>query len=54
MWKEFKQFVARGNVIDLAVGVILGAAFGKIVSALVDDALMPLLGKLTGGMNIPF
>ena len=52
MWKEFKEFVARGNVMDLAVGVILGAAFGKIVSSLVDDVLMPLLGKLTGGFDL--
>ncbi len=51
MWKEFKEFVARGNVIDLAVGVILGAGFGKIVSAMVDDVLMPILGKLTGGLD---
>jgi large conductance mechanosensitive channel len=52
MWKEFKEFVARGNVMDLAVGVILGAAFGKIVSAMVDDVLMPLLGAVTGGLDI--
>ena len=51
MFKEFKEFVARGNVMDLAVGVILGAAFGKIVSALVDDVLMPLLGTLIGGID---
>jgi large conductance mechanosensitive channel len=51
MWKDFKEFVARGNVMDLAVGVILGAAFGKIVGALVDDVLMPLLGKVTGGID---
>jgi large conductance mechanosensitive channel len=51
MLKEFKEFVARGNVMDLAVGVILGAAFGKIVSALVDDVLMPILGKLVGGVD---
>jgi large conductance mechanosensitive channel len=44
MWKEFKQFIARGNVIDLAVGVIIGAAFGKIVSDLVDGVIMPPIG----------
>lgn len=52
MWKDFKEFVARGNVMDLAVGVILGAAFGKIVSAMVDDVFMPILGKLTGGVDV--
>ena len=51
MLQEFKAFIARGNVLDLAVGVIIGAAFGKIVSALTDDILMPLLGKVTGGMD---
>ena len=49
--KEFKEFAARGNVIDLAVGVVIGAAFGKIVSSLVGDVVMPLLGKLTGGVS---
>lgn len=47
--KEFKEFALKGNVLDLAVGVIIGAAFGKIVSALVDDILMPFLGLFTGG-----
>jgi large conductance mechanosensitive channel len=51
MLQEFKTFLARGNVLDLAVGVIIGAAFGKIVTALTDDILMPLLGKVTGGMD---
>jgi large conductance mechanosensitive channel len=51
MVNEFKTFVARGNVIDLAVGVIMGAAFGKIVSSLVDNVLMPPLGYLIGGVN---
>lgn len=51
MWKEFKAFALKGNVLDLAVGVIIGAAFGKIVSSLVDDILMPLLGLLLGGLN---
>ena len=49
--KEFKDFAMRGNVIDMAVGVIIGAAFGKIVSSLVDDIIMPLVGVATGGMN---
>lgn len=48
---EFKQFAMRGNVIDLAVGVIIGAAFQKIVSSLVDDIVMPLIGLLTGGID---
>ena len=48
---EFKEFISRGNVIDMAVGVIIGAAFGKIVSSLVDDILMPLIGTLLGGLN---
>jgi large conductance mechanosensitive channel len=49
--KEFKEFAMRGNVIDLAVGVVIGAAFGKIVSALVDSVVMPALGVLTSGQN---
>ena len=51
MLSEFKAFIARGNVIDLAVGVIIGAAFGKIVSSLTDDVLMPLISTLTGGID---
>ena len=51
IFKEFKEFAMRGNVIDMAVGVIIGAAFGKIVSSLVDDIIMPLIGVATGGMN---
>ena len=51
MLKEFKSFVMRGNVLDLAVGVIIGAAFGKIVSSLVDDVLMPPIGKLIGKVD---
>ena len=47
----FKKFISRGNVIDMAVGVIIGGAFGKIVSSLVDDVLMPVIGKLTGGVS---
>ena len=48
---EFKEFAMKGNVVDLAVGVIIGAAFGKIVSSLVGDLFMPMLGKLIGGVN---
>jgi large conductance mechanosensitive channel len=51
MFKEFKDFVMRGSVLDLAVGVIIGAAFGKIVSSLVDDILMPPIGKLLGHVD---
>jgi large conductance mechanosensitive channel len=49
--KEFKEFVSKGNVIDLAVGVIIGAAFGKIVTSLVDDIIMPPLGYILGGID---
>src|SRR5579862_2005041 len=49
--KEFKEFAMRGNVLDLAVGVIIGAAFGKIVSSLVDDMLMPPLGRILGRVD---
>ena len=49
--QEFKEFAMRGNVVDMAVGVIIGAAFGKIVSSLVNDIIMPLMGVATGGMN---
>ncbi len=51
MFKEFKEFISRGNVIDLAVGVIIGGAFGKIVTSIVDDILMPLIGMAMGGVN---
>ena len=51
MLKEFKTFIMRGNVLDLAVAVIIGAAFGKIVSSLTDDIIMPLVGKATGGLD---
>jgi large conductance mechanosensitive channel len=51
MFKEFKAFVMRGNVMDLAVGVIIGAAFGKIVGSLVNDVLMPVIGLLLGGFD---
>jgi large conductance mechanosensitive channel len=49
--KEFKEFIARGNVIDLAVGVVIGGAFGKIVTSLVDGIIMPPIGLLTGGID---
>ena len=49
--KEFKEFAMRGNVMDMAVGVIIGGAFGKIVSSLVDDVMMPIIGVLTGGVD---
>ena len=49
--KEFKDFISRGNVIDLAVGVIIGSAFGKIVTSIVDDILMPIIGVIIGGHN---
>ena len=48
---EFKEFAVKGNVVDLAVGVIIGAAFGKIVTSLVNDVLMPVIGYFAGGMN---
>jgi large conductance mechanosensitive channel len=51
MLKEFKEFAMRGNVVDLAVGVVIGAAFGKIVTSLVSDIIMPPIGKLTGGVD---
>ena len=52
MLKEFREFAMRGNVVDLAVGVIIGAAFGKIVSSLVADIIMPPLGLLIGGARL--
>jgi len=51
MFKDFKTFIARGNVLDLAVAVMIGAAFGKIVSSLTDDVLMPVIGKIFGGLD---
>ena len=51
MMKEFKEFAMRGNVVDLAVGVIIGGAFGKIVTSMVNDILMPPIGKAMGGVN---
>ncbi|NMH67485.1 large conductance mechanosensitive channel protein MscL [Bacillus sp. RO3] len=52
MWSEFKQFISRGNVIDLAIAVIIGSAFGKIVESLVEDMMMPTIGILFGGINL--
>jgi large conductance mechanosensitive channel len=51
MWKDFKKFAMKGNVIDLAVGVIIGAAFGKIVSSLVSDIIMPIIGRVVGNID---
>ncbi len=51
MWKEFKAFAMRGNVVDMAVGIVIGAAFGKIVSSFVSDVLMPPIGLLLGGVD---
>ena len=52
MLSEFKAFIARGNVLDLAVAVVIGAAFGKIVTALVDGIVMPVIAMATGGVNV--
>lgn len=51
MFKEFKAFIARGNVLDLAVAVIIGAAFGKIVTSLTEDVIMPVVGRIFGGLD---
>ncbi len=51
MWKEFKKFVMRGNVVDMAVGIIIGAAFGAIIKSLVNDIIMPPIGALIGGID---
>lgn len=51
MFKEFKTFIMRGNVVDLAIGVIMGAAFGKIVASLVNDIIMPPIGQILGGLD---
>ncbi len=51
MWKEFKEFSMKGNVIDLAIGVIIGGAFGKIVTSLVNDIIMPVVGSLVGKVD---
>ncbi|GLC89216.1 large conductance mechanosensitive channel protein MscL [Lysinibacillus piscis] len=52
MWKDFKEFAMKGNIIDLAVAVVIGGAFGKIVSSLVENIIMPLVGILTGGIDL--
>ena len=51
MFKEFKEFAMKGNVVDLAVGVVIGAAFSKIVDSLVKDIIMPIIGAITGGLD---
>ena len=51
MWKEFKEFAMKGNVIDLAIGVVIGGAFGKIVTSLVNDFIMPLVSLVTGKVD---
>jgi len=51
MWKDFKEFAVKGNAIDLAVGVIIGAAFGKIVTSIVEDLLMPPVGRVVGNLD---
>lgn len=51
MIKEFKEFISKGNVLDLAIGVVIGSAFGKIVASLVDNIIMPLVGLICGGIN---
>jgi large conductance mechanosensitive channel len=51
MWTEFKNFAFKGNAFDLAIGVIMGGAFGKIVSSMVDDLIMPIVGRLSGGVD---
>lgn len=51
MWKEFKAFAIKGNVMDMAIGVIIGAAFGKIVASLINDIIMPVVGKLIGNVD---
>lgn len=50
--EDFKEFIARGNIVDMAIGVIIGGAFGKIVSSLVEDIMMPVLGLLMGGLDL--
>lgn len=52
MWEDFKKFALKGNVLDLAVAVVIGAAFGKIVSSLVEDIIMPAVGILLGGVSV--
>lgn len=52
MWKDFKAFAMKGNIVDLAVAVVIGGAFGKIVTSLVENIIMPLVGVLTGGVDL--
>ncbi|RUL52185.1 MULTISPECIES: large conductance mechanosensitive channel protein MscL [Lysinibacillus] len=52
MWKDFKEFAMKGNVLDLAIAVVIGGAFGKIVTSLVTNIIMPLVGMLTGGIDL--
>jgi len=52
MWEDFKKFALKGNVLDLAIAVVIGAAFGKVVSSLVEDIIMPLVGILVGGVSV--
>ncbi|OEC00682.1 Large-conductance mechanosensitive channel [Lysinibacillus sphaericus] len=52
MWKDFKEFAMKGNIIDLAIAVVVGGAFGKIVTSLVENIIMPLVGVLTGGIDL--
>lgn len=54
MLKEFKEFALKGNVLDLSIAVVIGGAFGKIVSSLVDDIIMPIIGVLTGGIDFSY
>jgi large conductance mechanosensitive channel len=54
MWKEFKAFIMRGSMLDLAIGIIIGGAFGKVVSSVVNDLLMPPLGVIMGGVDFSF
>ncbi len=51
IWQEFKEFAIKGNAIDLAVGIVIGAAFGKIINALVENVIMPFIGMFSGGVN---
>lgn len=52
MWKDFKEFAMKGNIVDLAVAVVIGGAFGKIVTSLVENIIMPLVGLVTGGIDL--
>lgn len=51
MWREFREFISRGNVIDLAIGVVIGAAFGKVVTSIVEDLIMPPIGRMLAGVD---